>query len=192
MPSRTTPPPSIASRVRGGALALATAFAAGNAHAAPRPFHPDAARCPLATAAQLAWLPSEWTPFARAVRACRVSQGTTPGGLRVVSVWEDDWYAPLPASEPAVPMPAPLLMSPDGRVLGALPANFPDEQPMTLQLRFVDWRDGLPREVRLCQRSPTVSGDQPMATLRYDASTRRYEKTTPEPEAGPRDECHVR
>ena len=177
------------------ALALCAAAAASCADAAPplpKPFHPGPATCKAPTAAQSAWLPAAWTPFARAVRVCTINNGAAPGGLLVVSVWAEAWYAPLPDGTTSVEMPAPLLLSPDGQVLGTLPSNFPDDPPASLRLRAVGWHDGLPSELRLCLSSPTPAGDQPLAPLRWQAATHRYEKAGIDPEANLKDECHAR
>ena len=185
----------IASLVRAGALVLAAVGAASCAEAgpaSPRPFHPGATTCRPPTAAQSAWLPAEWTPFARAVRVCRIADGRKPAGLLVVSVWTDVWYKPLPDGTPDVAMPKPLLLSPAGQVLGTLPANFPDDPPSSLRLRFVGWQDGLPGEIRLCLTSDTPAGQQPLAPLRYDAATHHYDKAGTDPEASTKDECHAR
>jgi len=174
------------------AVALTMAACADAATPQPKPFRPSTSTCQVPSAAQSAWLPADWTPFARAVRVCGIREGTKPAGLLVVSVWAEAWYGPLPARTTDVAMPAPLLMSPDGRVLGTLPANFPDDPPAALRLRFVDWRDGLPSEIRMCLSSPTPAGDQPLAPLRWQAATHRYEKAGADPDAGAKDECHAR
>jgi hypothetical protein len=83
-------------------------------------------------------------------------------------------------------------MTPEGRVLGTLPANFPDDPPASLRLRFALWHDGLPGEIRLCLRSPTPAGDQPLAPLRWQAAAHRYEQAGADPDAGDKDECHAR
>ena len=174
------------------AAALTMASCADAAPPLPRPFHPDAATCQAPTAAQSAWLPAEWTPFARAIRVCAIREGAKPAGLLVVSVWAEAWYAPLPNGTTDVAMPRPLVMAPGGQVLGTLPANFPDDPPASLRLRFVDWHDGLPAEIRMCLSSPTPAGDQPLAPLRWQAAIHRYEKAGADPDAGARDECHAR
>lgn len=184
-----------ASFLRAAALstaALAIASCADAAPPLPGPFHPDAATCKPPTATQSASLPAEWTPFARAVRVCGIREGAKPAGLLVVSVWADAWYAPMPNGTTDVAMPRPLLLAPDGRVLGTLPANFPDDPPASLRLRFADWHDGLPAEIRMCLSSPTPAGDQPLAPLRWQAATHRYEKAGADPAAGAKDECHAR
>jgi hypothetical protein len=178
-----------------GALAVALLALASCADAAsplPRPFHPDAAACRPPTSAQAGWLPAEWAPFARAVRVCAIRDGARPAGLLVVSVWADAWYAPLPDGAVDVALPRPLLMAPDGRVLGTLPSNFPDDPPASLRLRFVGWHDGLPAEIRMCLASPTPAGDQPLAPLRWQSATHRYDKAGADPDASTQDECHAR
>lgn len=178
--------------LRAGALAALALVSCADAAPQSKPFHPDAATCKPPTAAQSAWLPAEWTPFARAVRVCSIRDGSKATGLLVISVWADAWYAPLPAGSVDVAMPEPLLVAPDGRLLGSLPANFPYEPPASLRLRFVGWQDGLPAEIRMCLMSPTPAGDQPLAPLHWRVATHRYERVGVDPDAGAKDECHVR
>lgn len=37
------------------------------------------------------------------------------------------------------------------------------------------WHDGLPAETRMCLASPTPAGDQPLAPLRWQSATHRYD-----------------
>jgi hypothetical protein len=162
-------------------------FAGESAYAAGKAFVADDGVCKRPAATQLAWLDAaEWGPFTEYIRVCSVRSGKSPVALLLISVWADLYYSDKPAGSETVAMPKPLLFNPRGRRVGELPVNFPSDPPAELVLRFTDWRKGFPHEVRLCVASPTASGDQALAPLRYQPAAQRYEQVTGEG-AGPRD-----
>lgn len=157
---------------------------------AVRPYVADDAHCRRATPAQLAWLADPaWGGFAPSVRVCEVRQGSAPAALLIASVWEQDYYADKPDNTVQVQMPLPLLLAPDGRRLGELPQNFPTDAPAELQLRFANWKAGLPGEIRMCVITPTTGGNFAMAPLHL-AADGRYESTGKTPVPSLKDECH--
>ncbi len=155
-----------------------------------RPYLSDDTHCRTASPQQLAWLDGPaWKPFAPFVRLCEVRQGNAPAALLIASVWEKDYYADKPDGAAQVEMPLPLLFAADGRKLGELPQNFPTDAPSELQLRFADWKAGLPGEIRLCVITPTTGGNFSMAPLHLSAAG-HYESTGKTPAPSLKDECH--
>jgi hypothetical protein len=156
------------------------------------PYKADSANCRPATPPQLAWLDGPaWARFAPYVRVCDVRQGRGPVAMLIASVWEEAYYADQPDNAPQVEMPLPQLFAPDGRKLGELPHNFPTDAPAELQLRFADWANGLPGEIRLCVITPTTGGNFALAPLRIGASG-RFESTGKKPVPSLTDDCHGR
>ena len=182
--------------VKSVVLCSAAGLSLGCAQASPqraggRPFDPQAGGCKAATPTQLAWLaPEAWAKFAAFVRVCEIGHGGTPPALLVVSVWADPFYDQLPASEPAVTMPMPLLLAPDGRKLGELPMNFPSDPPEQLTLRFDHWSAGPPGDIFLCVLSPTVSGNRPLPSLHYLPAKQRYEADAKAPAPKKKEDCN--
>src|SRR5579871_3934858 len=74
----------------------------------------DAARCSAVTASQLAWLSTDWQPFAAFAKACAVKHGTAQ--LFLISVWVDDYEAKLAKDAPAPKYPKPVIASVDGKI----------------------------------------------------------------------------
>jgi hypothetical protein len=73
-----------------------------------------------------------------------------------------------------VAMPAPLLFTPGGRLVGELPSNFPSDPPADLRVDFADWKRGLPFRIDLCVSSPGASGGQWLKPLHCLAEVARY------------------
>lgn len=175
-------------------LGLSASVAAAGADATRASvFTPRAAECgPGSPEQRSALAGDEWQRFRDAVRVCAVHTGGRPARLFVASVWADLWYARQADGAVTEAMPLPLLLGPNGERMGELPANFPSDPPAELQLRFLRWRSGLPGEIRLCLRSPTASGDQALAPLRYRSDLGRYTPEGPAPSASQQDDCRAR
>lgn len=160
-------------------ITVLTLLAGACAQAAGKPFVADENVCKRPVQAELDWLDaSAWEPFSEYIRVCTVRNGTSPAVLRLISVWADLYYSDKPAGTETVAMPRPLLFTPKGKRVGELPVNFPTDPPAELVLHFTDWRKGFPYEIRLCVVSPTASGDQALAPLRYLPATQHYEQVT--------------
>lgn len=154
-------------------------------------FVPTQKTCQPLTAAQRAWIGGrpDWSNHLAHVRACTVRNAAGAPALLVVSVWADSLYAATPGPVTTVALPLPLLFDPTGRELGTLPANFPSDPPAELELRFSQWRDGSPRRIGLCLRTPAAGGDQPLPALHFDPGSGRYAATSPATLPG---DCHGR
>jgi hypothetical protein len=176
-----------------GTLALSTGCSAARDGSPAQAYTPTAADCGPASAGQRSVLATpDWQKFGDAVRVCAVHAGTQRPQLFIASVWADVWYAAQPNGAETQAMPLPLLLGPGGERLGELPANFPTDPPAQLELRFLNWKAGLPNEIRLCVRSPTAAGDQPLSPLTYRSGLGRYEPAGPAPNASLKDDCHGR
>lgn len=157
------------------------------------PFIANDQSCKAATLAQLGWLEgASWMPFSEHVRVCTVRNGNAAAALLVVSVWAQSYYEKKPPGSETVSLPKPLLFTPGGKRIGELPLNFPDDPPVELVLDFVNWRHGLPQEIKLCVASPAASGDQALAPLKYRAATERYEQDRAAAPALRGKHCHGR
>ena len=176
-----------------GTAAMAALLTIGCGEAADKPYAASAATCTPPTPAVLQWLdPSQWRQFERDVRVCRVAQGRAPAALLIVSVWADLYYKDKPGGTQTVAMPKPLLFTPAGKLVGELPSNFPSDPPAELIVRFTDWRQDFPNEIRLCVSSPTAAGDQALTPLRYDARTRQFNAATGAAAKTSKGDCRVR
>lgn len=174
-------------------IAVLTLLAGGCAQAAGKAFVADKNVCKRPVRAQLDWLDtSAWEPFSEYIRVCVVRNGTSPAALLLISVWADLYYSGKAAGTETVVMPRPLLFTPKGKRVGELPVNFPTDPPAELVLHFADWRKGFPYEIRLCVASPTASGDQALAPLRYLPATEHYEQVTGTGAAARSGECRGR
>lgn len=177
-------------RITLASACAALTMAGVDAHGAAAAYQPGERDCLPPTAAQQSWLDSsEWSAFAGSVRVCAVRQARSSApALLIVSVWPERYYADKPSGTLTVAMPKPLLFSGTGAPLGVLPANFPDDPPAELVLRFTRWQRGLPQQISLCLSSPAAGGDSWLAPLRYDRSARRY---VPAPQASRQSgDCH--
>lgn len=174
-----------------GAAAIAILLTSACGEAADRPFAPSEANCTPPSPAVLQWLEaSQWRPLEPYVRVCGVSQGRAAPALLVVSVWADLYYRDKPSGAQTIPMPKPLLFTPAGKLVGELPSNFPADPPAELIVRFTEWRQGFPNEIRLCVTSPTASGDQALTPLRYDGT--RFQAASGSAARPSKGDCRVR
>jgi len=118
---------------------------------------------------QKAWLPAEWAPFVRYVRACPIRQTGPKPAIVLISVFAADYYRNQPGNEVLqVKMPRPILFSPTGTVLGRLPFNFPDDPPAELRVTFAEWQAGFPARVELFLKDPAAGGDRSLRPLVWD------------------------
>jgi hypothetical protein len=148
-----------------------TFFGDATALAAP----PTACKAP--TPAQTLWLGSEWAKFLPSVRVCPVHHEHAKTTLLIVSVWAAIYYADKPSGTETVRMPAPLIFTADGKIIGALPMNYPDDPPNTLVLSFRDWKDDYPHRIEMKVSSPTASGDQVLPPLVWDEAKSNYSQS---------------
>jgi hypothetical protein len=129
--------------------------------------------CRGITAHQNAWLGPEWKPYLHFVKACEIKSGKITA-LYLLSVWGDDYYRSLPPSAPAPNLPKPVLVSPQGKILGRLPEIFPRDPPRTLDVTFARWVSNFPHEIRLHLEDPAVTGDRVLPPLVWDADSQTY------------------
>jgi hypothetical protein len=147
-------------------------------HRQDQPIKLDLSVCQAASAEQQGWLGPEWSLYLKFVKSCDVKQSKTVV-LYVISVWDDEYYASLPETEPAVKFPKPILMSPAGKTLGRLPLDFPRDPPRTLDLTFARWSAGFPHEIRMWLEDPTVLGNRSLPSLEWDSQTNTYKNSRP-------------
>ncbi len=124
-------------------------------------------------AAGAADLSGEWQTFAADIDECSLRGADGAVAVRVVAVSAKKFYARQPDGAPTVGMPKPLIVSATGKTIGRLPYNYPDDPPFASALNFEDWRDGLPRRIRIAVTDPTVSGDHELA-MTWDESKGEY------------------
>lgn len=159
-------------------IALLSALVGACAQAGVTPYAANAELCQPPTPVQRQWLQADdWKPFEPFVRVCTVLDNKGAAALLVVSVWADLYYADKPAGSTTVQMPKPLLLLPNGRKVGELPSNFPSDPPAELVIRFTQWTHDLPSTIELSLATPTASGDQTLAPLKYNPAQQRYEQT---------------
>lgn len=147
------------------------------AHTSPhRAFTPTPKVCKKPTSVQVKWLTEEWDNFLPFVRVCPIINKQKETVMLVVSVWADLFYSGKPQGFVDVSMPLPLLFLPQGRLVGRLPMNYPDDPPNELVVTFGNWRRGFPEKIDLLVKSPTPSGDQVVPSLLWNTETRSYER----------------
>lgn len=123
--------------------------------------------CKPLTAAQKQWQPKEWAPFEKYTLACGVR-----GVIYVLTVSAPLYYRD---HKEMVSLPAALVVSADGSVVGSLPQAFPDDPPSTLQVRFLDWRNKWPHRIHLFIADEAAGGNRTPPALVWNIKSRRYE-----------------
>lgn len=88
--------------------------------------------------------------------------------MLLISVWADRYYAGQPGTPEVTPLPKPMLFSPDGRSLGTLPYNFPDDPPQALEVTFTRWINDFPHRIELFLSDPAALGDRALPPLDWD------------------------
>jgi hypothetical protein len=162
-----------------GILLALQLLCAGTAACEPARVTVNPNSCTAVSQQQKLWLPAEWTPLYRYVRACPIEQVGTKPAILLVSVFAADYYKDQPGDGvPQVKMPRPILFSPTGKVLGRLPYNFPDDPPTELQVTFSDWQAGFPARVELFLKDPAAGGDRRLRPLVWDRQRAEFQ---PEP-----------
>jgi hypothetical protein len=121
-----------------------------------------------------AGLAEQWKAFGRYVDVCRVIGPDGSAALEIIAVSAGRYYADRPSGATTTPMPRPILRSMDGKEVGQLLYNYPDDPPREVELTFLDWRDGRPHQIDAVVRDPTVSGDHKLTPMRWDAASGRY------------------
>ena len=101
----------------------------------------------------------------------RVADGTV--ALRVITVSAQRFYASIPDGSVTEKLPQPLILSATGLPIGRLPYSYPDDPPFAAKLGFDEWRDGMPRLIRIAVHDPTVTGDHELV-MNSDESKREY------------------
>ena len=99
--------------------------------------------------------------------------------LYILSVWAEELEATLPKGAPAETLPKPLIASQEGRVLGRLPVGFPDDPPRSSGISFSDWLHGIPRQIRVAVKDPTVVGDHTLI-LQWNPESKTYVRSKTE------------
>ena len=116
-----------------------------------------------ARASGVAGLPGEWQPFAADIDDCALHGADGLVALHVITVSASRFYARQSSGAATVDLPKPLIISATGKQIGRLPYNYPDDPPLASTLAFEDWRDGLPRTIRIAVTDPTVTGDHDLS-----------------------------
>jgi hypothetical protein len=126
-------------------------------------------------------LSPEWASFLEHARSYDVGPAQGRVALVVVSVSATRFYRHRPSGSVAVALPKPVLLTPQGKLVGQLPMSFPDDPPFELAVRFTAWQNNWPNRVDLFVKDPTVSGDRPLPSLAWDVSTARFVDTAKRP-----------
>jgi hypothetical protein len=146
-----------------GALAQAT----GDRAVSPREGHKP-------TAAERAWIPSEWGALTEQARLWNIPGADGKVAVWLLSVSAQDYYAAQPGTPAIIKLPKPLLLLPDGRRVGELPMSFPDEPPATLTVKATRWQGGFPHRLELHVTSDTAAGAYDLPALEWDAKAGRF------------------
>jgi hypothetical protein len=120
-----------------------------------------------------AGLPDEWREFAPEIDECLVSGVDGAVALRLIAVSGQRFYAGKPDGTVTVPMPKPLILAATGAPVGRLAYNYPDDPPFASKLSFKDWRGGIPRQIVIAVKDPTVTGDHALV-MNWDDAKRAY------------------
>ena len=118
-------------------------------------------------------LPQEWQRFGAHIDECSLHAADGKVALRVVTVSAQRYYASKPDGAVTEKLPQPLILSATGSPLGRLPYSYPDDPPFAADLEFEQWRDGMPRLIRIAVHDPTVTGDHGLV-MNWDESKREY------------------
>lgn len=158
-------------------LALALAAHTSLAVAAPYEVKLDARQCKALPDAAIAKLWPAWSALAAFVQRCPVA-GPDGRLILTVDVIRFDHAAFVHAFDghQDLRVPVPMLRDAAGQAVGSLPEGFPVDPPGKLRVTFADWRDGMPRTIRLYEAG--VSALQPHAVppLLWHAETRMYQR----------------
>jgi hypothetical protein len=128
--------------------------------------------CIPVTAQQRAWLSPEWDRFLPFVRSCEVKHKNS-APIFLLSIWAREFEASLPNGAPFERLPKPIVASVDGRILAHLPVGFPEDPPRSSQISFLDWVDGLPKQIRIGVSDPAVLGNR-RVFLDWNPTSRTY------------------
>ena len=118
-------------------------------------------------------LQDEWQRFADYIDECSLSAADGKVALQVVTVSAQRLYADKPEGTVTEQLPQPLILSVTGSPIGRLPYSYPDDPPYAADLGFEEWRDGMPRLIRIAVHDPTVTGDHELV-MNWDESKRKY------------------
>ncbi len=145
------------------------------AQAAPAPYSVrlDARACQAAPS-RAASLGPAWQTLAAYVQDCPVRGPDGRRGLTVVIVRVDRVYARFVHQRIDFTIPDPVLLGPGGTRLGQLPEGFPVDPPGALRVRFVQWRDGLPRRIDLYEAGESALPPHALDPMRWDPAGLSY------------------
>jgi hypothetical protein len=127
--------------------------------------------------AEQARLPASWKPYASSTRRCDLAAPGAAPKVSLVSVFAEDYFRGSPPSAPWEDFPKPLLVDSAWRCVGVLPELYPFDEPRTLTLRYGQWLDGIPQEIRVQVANPALGGDYALPPLSWDAAQQRYHST---------------
>lgn len=134
-----------------------------------------------ATDAELNQLSSDWQQFRDFIRVYEVPDANDHVTLIVVAVSALDYYESKPSGAETIEMPKPVILRADGKRVGALPFNFPDDPPYALEVTLAKWQDDWPTRIDLYLHDPTVSGDHALDPLVWDTRNQQYVTKTMDP-----------
>lgn len=146
------------------------------AAAAPYAVQLGAGRCVPLSRPQVAALGPDWLALARYVRRCPVHgpDGRTVLSVDIVRVDQaiaEDYFR----TRTTEAVPRPVLRDAAGTAVGELPEGFPADPPGLLRVRFVDWRGGVPHEIRLYEAGVSALAPHALPSLRWNPDTRHYD-----------------
>ncbi len=144
----------------------------------PAPLHLLASTCRPVNETQRSWLGSDFAAVDGYAIACPVAADAGTTALILMSV---DAYAierDLSPGSPAPQLPKGRLYLPSGREVGTLPFAYPFDPPVSLDVTFSNWREGLPRRVELNLEDPAAGGNRSLSALQWDEEKQRYAESS--------------
>jgi hypothetical protein len=136
----------------------------------------NAKLCVDATDAQKKGLPESWSRF-QGIIACPLNTGKGRALLYVLSVDGEKFAASIKQGEIVPALPQAWIILPDGTHIGTLPYAFPFDPPVSLDITFTNWNNNWPGALKLYVEDPTVSGNHPLPSLRWDSKGKRFVTT---------------
>lgn len=115
-----------------------------------------------------------WKRLERFVVRCAVTDVRKATKLIVVSVSAPAYYAAQKGKNvDQIALPAARILGAQGEAFGKLPYAFPDDPPVSMRLRFLEWRDGQAQRIEMRISDPTASGNR-TEYLRWRAEKKEY------------------
>lgn len=134
----------------------------------------DPKRCDAVDAQWENLLPSDFKKYRKFTRICGVGPSPKRPVLYIMAIWVDDYYSAQPGVVQAEDIPLPILITKQGSRLGSLPLSFPGEGPLSIEVRFLDWRQNWPHQIRLATSTLAVGDPPKVRPLYWDRNEKRF------------------